>query len=116
MGRFLLILILSYPVICSGQRRSVSVDDLLTLSSQAPKNFDNYLSKKGFLPGSRGMQDNVMEVTFFEKRTSPADTLTIDRSIDLYKKDNSYYFVLHTSSIKEYQQGLYTLKKAAFFY
>jgi hypothetical protein len=116
MVRFLLILILLYPVICSGQSRPVSVDDLLTLSSQAPKNFDNYLNKKGFLPGNRGIQGNAMEVTFFEKRNSQPDTLAVDRSIDLYKKEDSYYFVLHTTSAKEYREGLYTLKKAAFFY
>jgi len=97
------------------QTRPISVDDLLTLTTLSPKNFDSYMNKKGFLSGGRSMRDNAMAVTFFEKRSS-SDTAVINRSVDLYKKDGSWCFVLRTSSPVEFQEGRNILKKAGFFY
>jgi len=114
MARLIIILILC-PIICFGQSPSFAVNDLLNLSSQSPKNFDNYLNKKGFLPGNRSIEDNVATISFFEK-TKPADSLAVYRRVDLYKKKDAYYFALHTSSLEEYTAGMTELKKAGFFY
>src|SRR5271169_1583881 len=98
MKRSLLILIL----LCFAAGRAISqaftVDDLIDLSSLSSKNVDHFMNKKGFLSHTRNMDDNLMATGFFEKiKDSKEDTLTL-RSVDLYKKDDSRYFVLHTSS------------------
>ncbi|MEI9809007.1 MAG: hypothetical protein WDO16_14740 [Bacteroidota bacterium] len=99
------------------QRQPVTIDDLLTLSSISPKNFDNYLGKKGFLPPVRTIQDNNPALTFVEKDNSmETDSFLLKRSVEMYKKDNTYYFALHTSSQEEFEEGRYRLKKAGFFY
>lgn len=117
MVRLFLIIIFYTPFMCMAQSRSLTVNDLLTLSSFSPKNFDNYMNKKGFSPGGRSLQDNAMAVTFFEKRnTKRKDTLHIIRSIDLYKKGDTWCFAFHTSSMNEYMDGRNRLKKAGFFY
>lgn len=113
---FLILFVLLGSVMCMAQKQSLTVDDLLTLSSLSPKNFDNYITKKGFLPGGRSFQDDAMGVTFFEKKSGKKkDTLRINRSIDLYKKGDMWCFALHTSSVDEYQDGRNRLKKAGFF-
>ncbi len=96
--------------------QSLTVNDLLTLPSLSPKNFDNYISKKGFAFAGRSFQNDAMTNSFFEKnRGKNHDTLYMNRSMDVYKKDDSYCFALHTSSIKEYKDGLRQLIKAGFF-
>jgi len=100
-------------VACS---QSLTVDDLLTLSSLSPKSFDNYVNKKGFMSVGKSLQNDAIVTTFFEKnKAKEIDTLHIIRSVDLYKKDDTYYFALHTSSSKEYMEGREQLKKAGFF-
>jgi hypothetical protein len=115
MARLLLILILKGFVLCMAQAQSFTLDDLLALSSVPPKNFDNYMNKKGFLPASKSLQDGALALSFFEKRKNkPADTLLISRTVDLYKKDDSYCFILNTSSWSECLDGRKRLKKAGF--
>jgi hypothetical protein len=97
------------------QAQSFTLDDLLTLSSLPPKNFDNYMNKKGFLLGSKSLQNGALSISFFEKRKNkPADTLFISRTVELYKKEDSYCFVLNTTSWKECLDGRKRLKKAGF--
>jgi hypothetical protein len=99
------------------QNKPLSVDDLLTLSSLSPKNFDNYMEKKGFFPAGRRLCDAVMATTFFEKNNNKeADPVSVSRSVDVYKKGDTYCFALHTSSMEEYGEGKNLLKKAGFFY
>lgn len=117
MRRLFLLLLFAFPAICMAQSRSLSVDDLLTLSSLAPKNFDGYMVKKGFSPGGRRLCDDVMATTFFEKKNNKnQDSVSITRSIDVYKKGDTHCFALHTSSVEEYGEGKNLLKKAGFFY
>jgi hypothetical protein len=118
MERLLLFIVL---LICSfitvAQRQPVSVDDLLTLSSLSPKNVDHYLDKKGFLPSVQTIRDNSPAITFVEKKSlKESDSLFPGRRVEMYKKDNTYYFALHTSSKEEFVEGRYQLKKAGFFY
>lgn len=75
------------------------------------------MNKKGFLPGGRSFQDDGVMVTFFEKKSNDEkDTVHINRSIDLYKKGDTWCFALHTSSFDEYLDGQNRLKQAGFFY
>jgi hypothetical protein len=96
-------------------QKSVTVDDLLALSTLSPKNFDNYMEKKGYVAINRGFKDNATAVTFSEKR-SFSDSNTISRTVDVYKKENAWCFLLETSSKQEFQDGMNTLKKFGFFY
>ncbi|MBC7948060.1 MAG: hypothetical protein H7Y42_09300 [Chitinophagaceae bacterium] len=118
MVRFLLITILLSPILGSGQKHGLSVDDLLTLSSLSPKSYDNYLEKKGFIAGSRGIRENMDVTTFFEKKTPTTDSgvIPISRTIDMFKKDGAFCFILQTSCKEEFQQGRNALKRAGFFY
>jgi hypothetical protein len=116
MARLLLILLLQCAWWNAIRSQSITVDDLLTLSALSPKSFDNFMSKKGFVPGSKAMENEAMSISFYEKRkkgkTEHKDTVM--RSVDLYKKEDMYCFVLNTSCPKEYTDGCNRLKKAGF--
>jgi general stress protein 26 len=117
MGRLLLILLLLGPLVFSGKSQSVTIDDLLNLSSISSRSFDDYMGKKGFLQSGISMKDNVKAISFFEKKhCKQPDSVFVSRSVDLYKKEDTYCFVLHTSSRNEYMDGRNRLKKAGFFY
>jgi hypothetical protein len=115
MTRLVLILLLTCCALNKAFTQSFTVDDLLTLSSQSPRNFDNYMGKKGFVAGPRSMQNDAMAITFIEKKKPRGkDSLMIFHSVDLYKKDDTYCFAYHTSSGNEYVEGRKKLVKAGF--
>jgi hypothetical protein len=115
MGKSILILFASLYFICRVQGQSITVDDLVTLSSLSSKNIDGYLNKKGFVSAGKSLQTNLVGMTFIENRkTKSKDTSGIVRSINFYKKENVEYFILHTSSVHEFQDGSNRLKKAGF--
>ena len=93
--------------------QSFNIDDLLALSSLSPNNAEHYLGKKSFSSQQPG--GFLKTATFIEKsKGKNKDTLT-RRSIDVYKKDNTSYFVFHTTSKTEYLDGQKRLVKAGFF-
>ncbi|MEI9910720.1 MAG: hypothetical protein WDO71_14220 [Bacteroidota bacterium] len=58
-----------------------------------------------------------MATTFFDKNNKKeTDAVSVSRSVDVYKKGDTYCFALHTSSMEEYGEGKNILKKAGFFY
>jgi hypothetical protein len=116
MGKILIILSVLFSYMCNTYGQSITVDDLLTLSSLSPKNIDGYLNKKGFVSAGKSLQDDLIGKTFVEgKKVKSKDTSGIIRSISLYKREDIDYYVLHTSSIQEYRDGSSRLKKAGFF-
>ena len=116
MGRLFLILVFLCPAMCIAQSQSLTVDDLLTLSSLSPQNFDNYIVKKGFSVKRRSVVENVMGFTFFESKPSKgADSLPINRSINLYKDGDTWCIAFHTSLMDEYLEGRNKLKNMNFF-
>jgi hypothetical protein len=117
MLRLLFLLFFQGAVMCMAQTRPFTVDDLLAISSLSPKNLESYMNKNGFSSGGRNLKKNVMAVTFHEKMNiNTNDTLAINRSIDIYKTDDTYCFALHTSSQQEYQDGQISLIKQGFVY
>jgi hypothetical protein len=99
------------------QSQTITVDDLVALSSLSSQNFDNYISRKGFSVKRRSLVDKVMGYTFSETKDSKEnDTVNVNRSIDLYKKDDTWCIALHTSSMNEYIDGRNSLKKMNFFF
>ena len=110
----LLILLFSLCVICiwaNGQ--SLTVDDLLLLSAQSPKNVNKYLANKNFFPGTDNRQYLDGPVTFFEKKKKNNKD-SIDRKLELSKKEDNYYYSLFTPDEKEYQSGCNRLREIGF--
>ena len=116
MKRLLLILILQSFAAGRAHSQSFTVDDLLTLSSLSSKNIDRFMNKNKFLSRGISLDSNLMVTGFIEKvKAKKKDTLT-KRSVDLYKKDDTKCFALHTSSLNEYLDGQRRLIKTGFFY
>jgi len=104
------------PALSIAQTRSLTVDDLLSLSSLSPQSFDNYIVKKGFAVKRRSIVENAMGYTFYQNRTTLGkDSLPIMRYVDLYKKDDAWCISLHTSSPDEYIEGRNRLKRMNFY-
>ncbi len=74
------------------------------------------MSKKGFSTHSGGVGNNLMTAIFTEDDNARKKDSLNTRSIDIYKKDDSKYFVLHTSSMNEFMDGKRLLIKEGFFY
>jgi len=116
MIRLLLIAIAHSFFISMACCQSLTVNDMLALSSLSPKNFNSYMNKKGYLQGDRGFQNDEIAITFFaKKKPRESDSLVIDRRVEIYKEDEVYCFVLHTSSRDEYLDGRKWLRKTGFF-
>lgn len=101
--------------------QSFTPADLIALASYTPKYAEQFLIKKGFLPGS-GQVDYNAAMTSFTKNEMKANSKNdgndsvVVRSIDIYSKDGSKYFVWHTSSEQEFKEGKMQLARAGFFY
>ena len=116
MVKLVLILAFLCPFVGRSQDQSINMDDLVTLSSLSSKNFDNYLSKKGFPVKRRSLTENYMGYTFYESRISMnPDSTPITRTIDWYKKNDTWCIAFHTTSEREYIHGRNELKTMNFF-
>ncbi len=101
--------------------QSFTSDDLVALSSYTPKYCEQFLIKKGFRPHSGQVDYNPMMSSFIQNEMkgnseNEGDDSLVVRSIDIYNKDGSKYFVWHTSSEKEFIEGKRQLAGAGFFY
>jgi hypothetical protein len=114
MGRLFVILIFLLPAMCIAQSQSLTIDDLVNLSSVPPQNFDEFIVKKSFSVKRRSLVENEMGYTFFESKP-PGDSSPVNRSINMYKKGDTWCIAFHTSSIDEYMNGRNRLKKLNFF-
>jgi len=102
---------------CTGivQGQSLTVDDLVALSSLSGKNTDNFLNKNGFVSAGKSLQYNLEGSTYIENnKLKSKDTTGTVRTVSLYQKSNIDYYVLHTTSQAEYREGTERLKKAGF--
>lgn len=98
--------------------QKLSMDDLLKLSSVAPKSINSFLNKKGFSPDFNMSFSDSKSTRYLErKKTKKKDkqVVNVDRSIEMYKKDDLDCFVLSTTSLKEFTDGCNWLKKAGYF-
>lgn len=95
--------------------------DLVNLSSYSPRYAEQFLIKKKFVPDRRQVDYNSVMTTFVqnEKRTDTekggADSVII-RSIDIFQKNDSKYFVWRTTSEDEFIAGRTQLAGKDFFY
>ena len=74
------------------------------------------MNKNGFASHKTRQEDNLIMTSYFEKKGAKKKDSVIIRSVDLYKKDDTRYFALRTSSLNEYLEGQRQLIKAGFFY
>ena len=116
MIRLLLIVIAYNFLVSMACCQSLTVNDMLALSSLSPKNFNSYMNKKGYLQGDRGFRNDEIAITYFaKKKPGESDSLVVDRRVDIYREEDVYCFVLHTSSKDEYLDGRKWLRKSGFF-
>ncbi len=74
------------------------------------------MHKKGFILSSSKSDGDTIGASFFQKVKANKTDIGPKRSIDIYLKDYSKYFTLHTSSLTEYLDGQKCLIKTGFFY
>ncbi len=115
MNRLSCIIFFLILLVFEGRTQYISVNDLINLSSVAPKNTDNYLNKKGFQRARKSTQDEI-PITHFSQKRTPKDSLLISQTIEIYKNKDSYFIALHTNSLDEYLRGWKALKESGFFY
>ena len=93
-----------------------SAKDFLFASSLQGKKFENYLSKKKFMPsGNRSKNDTVVNIYNLKEKKNKKDTLNIKRSIEAFQTKTSLSFTYFTSLKDEYTENLSSLKEAGFF-
>jgi hypothetical protein len=114
--RFLLVIFLQCFVSGLALCQSLTISDVLNLSTIPSKSIDNYLGKKGFVLAGNSTQYDDAAIHFMQKRKTKKDDVdSIVRTVDLYKKEDCYFFILNTSSALEYTAGCAWLKKHEFF-
>ena len=116
MKRILLILILSIFFATQMHGQSFNVNDLVNLSSLAPKNIDHFMYKKGFAISFAVPRSDTTGVTYGIKPKARKNYDGPQKSIDILVKNDSKYFTYHTSSLSEYLDGKRSLIKDGFFY
>src|SRR5687767_14381960 len=90
-----------------------STRDFVFASSLTEKKFENYLSKKKFLPsGSRSKNDTIVNIYSLKEKKNKKDTLQIRRTIEAFQTESSLSFTYFTSLKDEYADNLRALKEA----
>jgi len=96
--------------------QAFSTKDFLFASSLPEKKFENYLSKKKFMPaGSKSTNGTIVNIYNLKERRKKKDTLQRIRSIETFQTKNSLSFTYITSLKDEYLENLKTLKETGFF-
>ncbi|MEO8412702.1 MAG: hypothetical protein ABI472_03550 [Ginsengibacter sp.] len=112
----LLLLLLNFATgyVCS---QSITLKDLLTLSSSVPlKDIDHFMNKKSFVVYSSKADSNVLEKCFGIKEKRNKKYIGPKRTVVICLKKDSRYFTFHTSSFDEYLEGKKFLVKSGFFF
>ena len=116
MKRLLLIIILQNFVTGSMLSQSFSVNDLVKVASLPSKDIDHFMNKNGYVLASSKSENEAMEASFSIKIKKNKIYTGPKRTINIYLKDDSKYFILHTSSLNEYLDGRRCLIKSGFFH
>jgi hypothetical protein len=115
MKKLLLIIILLNFAVGKIQSQSFYVEDLVKMSSLSSKDVDHFMKKSGFTLFSSKLDSDTVGASFVPKKGSK-DVNAPKRSVDVYLKNESKYYTLHTSSQAEYLEGRKRLIKDGFFY
>lgn len=116
MNRILLILSLQSFAFGLANCQSFNADDLIALTSMSPKSMERFLCKNKFLPAKGEMENDAQSTIFLQKIKNSKQNNEPERSVVLYKKQDTRYYVLHTSSKAEYLCGQAKLIKTGFVF
>ncbi len=94
----------------------LTVKEFLSVSSLSPKKFDDYISKRNFVPVGRDWQNNTLINTYsLRTKGNINDTLPIIRVIETFQSDKDFSFAFQTSSQSDYTEARKELKETGFF-
>ena len=113
-----LLFLFSFLIVCNLHSQEYSANDFLYASSLSPKKLENYLSKKKFIPGGRGLRNDIVVNVYNVKpvkNKKKKDTLNIQRRIETFQTKNNSSFTYITSLKKEYTESLKELTEDGFF-
>jgi len=115
MKRVLLFIgVVSIAGVCYGQQ--FSVDEFLEVSAIPAQKLNNYISKKGYTPAGKTMQNDTIVDTWQQAVKLTQDNLNpAIRRISKYQNGKSVSFSYQTPSREEYIQAISILKKDGFF-
>lgn len=100
---------------CYGQ--GLSVDEFIELSSCNSKKLESLISKKGFIPSNRTLDEgNITEVWMQASRTTDSSLFPIVRQISKHQEGNNVLFCFQTTSKTEHDAAISKLKSEGFFY
>jgi hypothetical protein len=116
MKKILFILILYYFASGTADGQSFNIDNLVKVASLPSKDIDHFMNKNGYVLTSSKLENEAMEASFSIKVKKNKPYIGPKRTINIYLKDDSKYFTLHTSSLNEYVDGQRSLIKSGFFY
>src|SRR5258708_3017509 len=116
MKKILLILILHNFASGAVDGQSFTIDNLVKVASLPSKDIDHFMNKNGYVLTSTKLENASMEASFCVKVRKNKPYIGPKRTINIYLKDDSKYFTLHTSSLNEYLDGQRSLIKSGFFY
>jgi hypothetical protein len=106
-------LLLLFCVSASGQGLTVSA--ILDAAAVPKKNFDGYMSKKGFAYIGASYQADTIVREYHYRGTGKKITDSITRSLSAFSTKDGFYFSYATSSADEYHDIKTRLKKEGFF-
>jgi hypothetical protein len=116
MKKILLILILYNFASGTADGQSFNIDNLVKVASLPSKDIDHFMNRNGYVLTSSKLENEAMEASFSIKVKKNKPYIGPKRTINIYLKDDSKYFTLHTSSLNEYVDGQRSLIKSGFFY
>ncbi len=115
MKRILLILVLQNFFGGNTQSQSFSVHDLISLSALPAKSVNHFMNRNGFILDSDNTAADTITIYIQKLRRNETDSEP-RKTIDIYQRNNSKYFVLHISSFNEYEDAQQMLIKSGFVY
>lgn len=97
--------------------QGLSVDDFIELSSCAPKKLESLISKKGFIPSNRALDEgNITEVWMQASKTTDSSLFPTVRQISKHQEGNEILFCFQTTSKTEHDVAVSRLKTEGFYY
>jgi hypothetical protein len=99
MKKILFILILYYFASGRADGQSFNIDNLVKVASLPSKDIDHFMNKNGYVLTSSKLENEAMEASFSIKVKKNKPYIGPKRTINIYLKDDSKYFTLHTSSL-----------------
>jgi hypothetical protein len=96
--------------------QSFTIDNLVKVASLPSKDIDHFMNRNGYVLTTTKLENETIEAGFSVKVKKNKPYTGPKRTINIYLKDDSKYFILNTSSLNEYVEGQRSLIKSGFFY